>query len=94
MAINLKLAYQVELRRILELGTIAEVKKHTDWVNSVFPVKKSDGILFLFPDPMNFNKAIHRNQWYDRTIDDILSKLTTILVSHYWMLHQDFGMCR
>ena len=75
VAVSLKPAYQTELKRLLALGVIAEVKEHTEWINSVVPVKKSDGTLCLCLDPKDLNKAIHRNQWYSRTIDDILPKL-------------------
>ena len=34
-----------------------------------------DGSLRLCLDPKDLNKAIERNQWYSRTIDDILPKL-------------------
>ena len=36
---------------------------------------KEDGSLRLCLDPKDLNKAIKRNQWYARTLDDILPKL-------------------
>lgn len=75
VAVSLKTAYQAELQRLLNLGVIAEVKEHTEWINSVVPVKIPDGTLRLCLDPKDLNKAIHRNQWYSRTIDDILPEL-------------------
>ena len=52
-------------------GIITEVHDHTEWINSIVPVMKEDGILRLCLDP----KAIERNQWYARTPDDILPEL-------------------
>ena len=39
------------------------------------PVVKEDGSLRLCLDPKDLNKAIERNQWYGRTLDDILPEL-------------------
>ena len=36
---------------------------------------KSNGSLRLCLDPKNLNKAIERNQWYSRMIEDILPEL-------------------
>ena len=36
---------------------------------------KEDGSLRLCLDPKDLNKAIERNQWYARTLDDILPEL-------------------
>ena len=49
--------------------------EHTEWINSVVPVMKEDGSLRLCLDPKDVNKAIKRNQWYGRTLDDILPEL-------------------
>jgi len=38
-------------------------------------VKKPDGSLRLCLDPKDLNQAIKRNQWYSRTVDDILPEL-------------------
>ena len=60
-------AYKAELNRLVKEGIITEVKEHTDWINSIVPVMKSNGSLRLCLDPNNLNKAIERNQWYSRT---------------------------
>ena len=36
---------------------------------------KEDGSLRLCLDPKDLNKAIKRNQWYARTLDDILPEI-------------------
>ena len=56
-------------------GIITEVHDHTEWINSIVPVMKEDGSLRLCLDPKDLNKAIERNQWYARTLDDILPEL-------------------
>ena len=52
-----------------------EVDKQTEWINSIVPVQKPDGSLRLCLDPKDLNRAIKRNQWYTRTIDDVLPQL-------------------
>ena len=64
-----------ELDRLVKEGIITEVHKHTEWINSIVPVMKEDGSLRLCLDPKDLNKAIKRNQWYARTLDDILPEL-------------------
>ena len=67
--------YKAELERLTKEGIITEVKEHTDWINLIVPVMKANGSLRLCLDPKDLNKAIERNQWYSRTIDDVLSEL-------------------
>ena len=68
-------AYKAELDRLVKEGIITEVHEHTEWINSIVPVMKGDGSLRLCLDPKDLNKAIERNQWYTRTLDDILPEL-------------------
>ena len=68
-------AYKAELDRLIKEGIITEVHEHTEWINSIVPVMKEDGSLRLCLDPKDLNKAIERNQWYTRTLDDILPEL-------------------
>ena len=68
-------AYKAGLDRLVKEGIITEVHGHTEWINSIVPVMKKDGSLRLCLDPKDLNKAIERNQWYARTLDDILPEL-------------------
>ena len=68
-------AYKAELDRLVKEGIITEVHDHTEWINSIVPVVKEDDSLSLCLDPKDLNKAIERNQWYARTLDDILPEL-------------------
>ena len=73
--LGMQSAYKAELYRLLKEGIITEVHKHTEWINSLVPVMKEDGSLRLCLDPKDLNKVIKRNQWYARTLDDILPEL-------------------
>ena len=90
-------AYKAELDRLVKEGIITEVHEHTEWINSIVPVMKEDGSLRLCLDPKDLNKAIKRNQWYTRTLDDILpelaqSKYFTVkdATSRFWHVPLDF----
>ena len=67
--------YKAQLDRQTKEGIITEVKKHTEWINLMVTVMKPNGSLRLCLDPKDLNKVIERNQWYSRTIDDILPEL-------------------
>ena len=89
---------RLELNRLVKEGIITEVKEHTEWINSIVPVMKSNGSLRLCLDPKDLNKVIERNQWYSRTIDDILpelakSKYKTLkdVTSGYWHVVLDLA---
>ena len=94
--IAMQSAYKLELERLTKEGIITEVKEHIEWINSIVPVMKPNGSLRLCLDPKDLNKAIERNQWYSRTIDDILpelakSKFKTLkdATSGYWHILLD-----
>ena len=73
--LGMQYAYKAELERLVKEGIITEVHEHTEWINSIVPEMKEDSILRLCLDPKDLNKAIKRNQWYARTLDDILPEL-------------------
>ena len=73
--LGMQSAYRAELDRLVKEGIIMEVHEHTEWINSIVPVMKEDGSLRLCLDPKDLNKVIERNQWYARTLDDILPEL-------------------
>ena len=91
-------AYKAELNRLVKEGIITEVTEHTEWINRIVPVMKSNGSLRLRLDPKYLNKVIEKNQWYSRTIDDILpelakSKYKTLkdVSSGYWHVVLDLA---
>ena len=73
--LGMQSAYKTELDRLVREGIITEVHEHTEWINSKVPVMKEDSSLRLCLDPKDLNKAIKRNKWYARTLDDILLEL-------------------
>ena len=73
--LGMQSAYKAESDRLVKEGIITEVHDDTEWINSVAPVMKEDSSLRLCLDPKDLNKAIKRNQWYTRTLDDILPEL-------------------
>ena len=73
--LGMQSAYRAELDRLVKECIITEVHEHTEWINPIVPVMKEDGSLRLCLDPKDLNKAIERNQWYARTLDDILLEL-------------------
>ena len=74
--VGMRDAYKAELDRLVKEKVITEVKdQYTEWVNSIVPVRKPDGSIRLCLDPRDLNKAIERNAWYARTIDDVLPDL-------------------
>ena len=75
VAVSLKPPYRAELERLTQLEVIKDVREHTEWINSIVPFEKPDGSLRLCLDPNDLNQAIKRNQWYSRTVDDILPEL-------------------
>ena len=73
--LGMQSAYKAELDRLVKEGIITEVHEHTEWINSIVPVMKEHSSLRLCLDPKDLNKATERNQWYARTLDDILPEL-------------------
>ena len=82
--IGMQSAYKAEPNRLVKEGIIKEVHTHTQWINSIIPVLKSDGSLRLYLNPKDLNKATEQNQWYCRTMDDILPDLSQ---SKYFTLY-------
>ena len=89
--------YKAELDRLVREGIITEVHEHKEWINSIVPVMKEGGSLSLCLDPKDLNKAIERNQWYARTLDDILPELAQSkyfivrdTTSGFWHILVDF----
>ena len=82
MPLGIQSAFKAELARLIKEGIITEVHEYTEWINSIVPVMKEDGSLRLSLDPKDLNKAIERNQWYARTLDDILPEFAQSKVLH------------
>ena len=84
VSLGMQSAYKAELDRLVKEGIITEVHEHTE-------------CLILCLDPKDLNKAIKRNKWYARILDDILpelaqSKYFTVkdATSGFWCVLLDF----
>lgn len=75
--VHIQPAYKKELERLLELGIITEIQNEfTPWVNSTVVTPKADGSIRLCLDPRDLNKAVKRNTYYTRTIDDVIPQVS------------------
>ena len=48
---------------------------YTDWINSVVPVPKTNGSIRVCLDPKDLNRSIKRNQYYTKTVDEVIAEL-------------------
>ncbi|XP_041362849.1 uncharacterized protein K02A2.6-like [Gigantopelta aegis] len=75
--VHVQSAYKDELNKLQELGILQEVQnEYTPWVNSTVVTSKPNGSIRLCLDPRDLNKAIKRNPYYVRTIDDVIPKVS------------------
>ena len=89
--VHLQPAYKRERERITDLGIITEVQNEfTLWVNSVVVTSKADGSIRLCLDPRN--KAVKRNAYYARTVDDVISQVSGS--THFSILGARSGYCQ
>ena len=72
---------KAELDNMGKRGVIRKVEERTDWVNSIAIVEKPDGSLHICLDLRDLNKAIKRDHFQLRTIEDI----TTLMASAKWL---------
>ena len=59
---------------MIKQGILKEVNQPTNWVSSFVAVKKPGKCI----DPKDLNKALKRNHYYIKTLDDILPNLTKV----------------
>ena len=87
-----------ELDRMLKNGVIKEVTQPTGWCAPMVPVVKKNGKIRLCIDIKNLNKAVLRENFALKTLDDIAPNLvgakyfTTLnAASGFWQfpLHED-----
>ena len=91
--ISMKEKVKTELLRMESEGVIKKQSEPTDWVNSMVVVPKPNGKVRICIDPRDLNKAVLREHYPMKTIEDILleipeakvfSKLDA--VSGYWQI--------
>lgn len=80
-----------------EAGILCEIHdEYTPWVNSTVVTTKPNGTIRLCLDPRDLNKAVKRNPYNVRTIDDVIPKIAgptyfSILDARngYWLVPLD-----
>ena len=64
-----------ELDRMEKFGVVERVQEPTDWVNSLVAVLKPNGKIRLCIDPKDLNRAIKREQYPMKTIDEVITRM-------------------
>ena len=89
--IHLKDAFKEEIKSLVELGILEEVKEHTDWINSYVIVEKDSGNhhspnhtikrkLRICLDPRDLKEALERVPYHTHSLDEITVKLQGMTV--------------
>lgn len=65
---------KTELQRMEQLGVIARQDEPTDWVHSLVTVRKPNKIRLCI-DPKDLNRAIKREHYHLKTVDEVIEKL-------------------
>ena len=73
--VKCKSVYIEDLQQLCNEGTVTTVQEHTEWINSIIPVRKENGSLRLSFDPKDLNRKIQMNQYYTRTINYLSAEL-------------------
>ena len=87
---------KAELERMTDLGVIEKQEEPTPWVNSMVTVLKPNGKLRICIDPKDLNKAILREHYPLKTIEDVLERIPEAKVftkldatSGFWQIGLD-----
>ena len=83
--------FKGEIKSLVKLGILEEVKQHTDWVNSYMIVEKDTGShhspnhtikkkLRICLDPRDLNEALEREPYHTCSVDEITANLQGITV--------------
>ena len=89
--IHLETAFKEEIKSLVKLGMLEEVKEHTDWVNSYVIVEKDTGShhspnhtikkkLRICLDPRDLNEALEREPYHTHSVDEITITLQGMTV--------------
>ncbi|CAC5365290.1 unnamed protein product [Mytilus coruscus] len=94
--VSLKGRIKTELDRMLKLGVIVRQKEPTAWVNSMVTVVKSNGDVRICIDPKDLNKAISREHYPMKTVEEVVANIPNAKVfskidatSGFWHLKLD-----
>ena len=89
--IHLKAAFKEEIKSLVKLAILEEVKEHTDWVNSYVIVEKDSGNhhspnhtikrkLRICLDSRDLNEALERKPYHTHSVDEMTAKLQGMTV--------------
>ena len=88
---------------MVHLNIIKRIHEPTDWVNSMVTVVKQNGKLQICIDPRDLNKAIKREHYPMRTIEEIVARIPNAKVfsvldasSGFWQVkfdHESAKLC-
>ena len=89
--IHLEAAFKEEIKSLVKLDILEEVKEHTDWVNSYVIGEKDSGNhhspnhtikrkLRICLDPRDLNEALEREPYHTRSVDEITAKFQGMTV--------------
>ena len=67
---------KAELCRMEEMGIITTVEQPTKWVNSVVVVRKPNGDVRICLDPADLNKALKREHYPLKTVEEVASSMS------------------
>ena len=94
--VTIRAKVKEELQRMEHLGVIERIHEPTDWVNSMVTVVKPNGKLRICIDPRDLNKAIKREHYPMRTIEEIVARIPNAKVfsvldasSGFWQVKLD-----
>ena len=86
-----------------QLGVIERVHEATEWVNSMVTVTKPNGKLRICIDPRDLNRAIKREYYPMRTIEEVVSRMPNAKIfsvldasSGFWQVkldHESAKLC-
>ena len=79
--VHLRDMFRKEINTMVELGVLIPVSEPTDWVNSVVLSETTNGKgevtkIRVCLDPRDLNKAIKREHYYTKTIDEVVTQLS------------------
>ena len=94
--IAIKDKVKAELDRMIEMDVVVKQEEPTDWVNSLVTVNKPNGKIRICIDPRDLNKAILREHYPLKTVEEVISQMPTAKVfskldatSGFWQLRLD-----
>ncbi|CAC5403290.1 unnamed protein product [Mytilus coruscus] len=94
--IAIKDKVKAELDRMEDIGVIFKQQEPTQWVNSMVTVIKPNGKIRICIDPRDLNKAILREHYPLKTVEDVISQMPNAKVfskldatSGFWHIQLD-----